>query len=178
MSHLPINHHLQPLYRVLAGACGLYILLFGILGLIQTGEHDFLAQDGLPSVLGLRANGAFASLSIVAGIVILVGAVIGRSIDRWINLVGGVLFVVAGMAMMTLLQTDLNVLGFTMSTCIVSFVIGLVLFTAGLYGRVGSAREERREENFRHGGIDPEEHAWNFEGGPKPDHQTQDHRFA
>ena len=43
------------------------------------------------------------------------------------------------MAMMTLLQTDLNLLGFTMATCIVSFVIGLVLLTAGLYGKTGSA---------------------------------------
>jgi hypothetical protein len=67
---------------------------------------------------------------------------------------------VSGMAMMTLLQTDLNVLGFTMSTCVVSFVIGIVLGLAGLYGRVGTAEEDAREERFRHGGADPEEHVW------------------
>ena len=68
------------------------------------------------------------------------GAVIGGNVAHWINLIGAVVFLVAGMAMMILLQTDLNFLGFTMATCIVSFVIGLVLFTAGLYGKTGTRR--------------------------------------
>ena len=38
-----------------------------------------------------------------------------------------------------------------MSTCIVSFVIGLVLLTAGLYGRVGSGAEVAELEEHRHG---------------------------
>jgi len=164
MSHFPINHHLQPLYRVLAGLCGVYVLIFGIVGLVQTSGLDFFAQDGLPWVLGLRANGAFAVLSIVAGIVVLGAAVIGGNLDRWVNLYAGLVFLVAGMAMMILMQTSLNFLGFTMSTCIVSFVIGLVLFSAAMYGRVGTKREERREERFRHGeGPDPEEHTWQHE---------------
>jgi Domain of unknown function (DUF4383) len=179
MSHLPINHHLQPLYRTLAGAAGLYVLVFGILGLLRTSGLDFFAQDGLPTILGLRANRAFAVLSLVAGIVLVVGAVIGRSIDMWINLIGSVLFLTAGMAMMALLETDLNVLGFTVTTCIASFIIGLVLGLAGLYGTVGTAEEDEMEERFRHGEVaDPEEHAYQFEGGPKPPEQTQDQRFA
>jgi hypothetical protein len=179
MSHLPINHHLQPLYRTLAGAAGLYVLVFGIMGLVQASGLDFFAQDGLPTVLGLRANRAFAALSVVAGVVLLVGAVIGRSIDMWINLFASVLFLTAGMTMMALLETDLNVLGFTVTTCIVSFVIGLVLGLAGLYGRVGSPEEDAAEERFRHGQTgDPEVHAWDFEGGPKPPQQTEDSRFA
>jgi hypothetical protein len=100
-------------------------------------------------------------------------------VDQWINLVGGIVFLVAGIAMMTLMQTDLNFLGFTMATCVVSFLIGLVLFTAGLYGRVGSSRDMALEERFRHGGApDPHHHAYNFEGGPKPTSQTEDHRYA
>jgi hypothetical protein len=179
MSHLPINHHLQPLYRTLAGAAGLYVLVFGIVGLLRTSGQDFFAQDGLPTVLGLRANGAFAALSVVAGIILVVGAVIGRSVDMWINLFGSVVFLTAGMAMMALLETDLNVLGFTVTTCIVSFVIGLVLGLAGLYGKVGTAEEDALEERFRHGeSADPEHHAYEFEGGPKPESQTEDHRFA
>lgn len=178
MAHFPINHHLQPLYRVLAGAAGLYVLAFGVVGFLQTRDLDFFAQDGLPWVLGLRANRAFAALSIVVGLVLVIGAVIGRTVDLWINVVAGVVFLVAGMAMMALLQTDLNVLGFTVTTCIVSFVIGLVLLTAALYGRVGSVEQTVLEERFRHGGADPEEHAWNFEGGPKPPEQTEDTRFA
>ncbi len=179
MAHIPVNHHLQPVYRAFAGLCGLYVLLFGIVAVVQTRGLDLFERDGLPWVLGLRANRAFAILSIVAGIVLVAGALIGRNIDHWINLVGGLVFLVAGMAMMVLMQTDLNFLGFTMTTCVVSFVIGMVLFTAGLYGKVGSRREQALEERFRHGGSpDPEGHAWTFEGGAKPAHQTEDHRFA
>jgi len=179
MSHLPINHHLRPLYRTLAGTAGLYVLTFGIIGLLRTSGLDVFAQDGLPTVLGLRANRAFAILSLVIGAVLIVGAVIGRSIDMWINLIGSVVFLTAGMAMMALLETDLNVLGFTVTTCIVSFVIGLVLGLAGLYGTVGTAEQDALEERFRHGEIaDPEEHAYQYEGGPKPPEQAQDHRFA
>ena len=140
MSHIPVNHHLRPLYRVLAGLAGLYVLVFGIVGVSQTGGHGFFAQDGCRAVLGLRANRAFAILSIVAG---RWSCWAGLSSDAtwtsWVNLVGGIVFLVAGLAMMVVMQTDLNVLGFSMATCVVSFVIGLVLFTAGLYGKVGSA---------------------------------------
>ena len=134
-SHLPVNHHLRPLYRVLAALCGLYVLVFGISAVAQAADIGFFAHEGVPTVLGLRGNRAFALLSIVAGLALVAAAFVGGTVDRWVNLVGGVVFLAAGMAMMTVLQTDLNLLGFTMTTCIVSFVIGLVLFAAGLYGR-------------------------------------------
>jgi hypothetical protein len=177
--HLPVNHHLQPLYRVLAALCGLYVLAFGVVALIQIRDTDTFAREGLPWVLGLRANRAFAILSVVAGVVLIVGAVVGGMLDRWINMIGGVVFILAGMAMMALMETELNILGFTMTTCIVSFVIGLVLLTAGLYGGVGTQREAELEEAFRQRRIpDPETHAWDFEGGPKPPEQTESNRFA
>jgi hypothetical protein len=157
MAHIPINHPLQPFYRVLAGLIGLYLLVFGIVGVIETRDLPAFAQDGLPWVLGLRANLAFAVLSIGMGLVVLGTAVIGGRIYEWTCIVVSVVFFVAGMAMMVLMQTSLNFLGFTMTTCIVSFVIGLVLFTAGLYGKTGTADDIRREEDFRHGrGPDPD----------------------
>jgi uncharacterized protein DUF4383 len=150
MAHLPINHHLQPLYRVLAAGCGGYVLIFGAVGLLRTGGLDLFAQQGLPSSLGLRANGAFAAISVVAGAVLLFAAFRPR-LGHFVNLVAGVVFLTAGIAMMALLRTDLNVLGFSMATCVVSFVIGLVLLTAGLYGKVGSPQSEQLEERIRHG---------------------------
>jgi len=152
MSHIPVNHHLRPLYRFLAGLAGLYVLVFGIVGVTRTGGYGFFAQHGTPSAVGLHANRAFAILSIVAGAIVLGAAIIGRNLDRWVNLVGGIVFLVSGFAMMVLLQTNLNYLGFTMTTCIVSFVIGLVLFTAGLYGKIASKEREAFEERFRLGG--------------------------
>ena len=151
MAHIPVNHHLQPFYRAVAGLSASICLVFGIAAVVQTRGLDMFAQEDLPSVLGLHANRAFGILSIVAGLIVLGGAFIGGNVDHWINLIGGGVFLVAGMAMMTLLETDLNLLGFSIATCIVSFVIGLVLLTAGLYGKTGSAADVRREEAFRHG---------------------------
>jgi hypothetical protein len=168
MSHLPVNHPMRPLYRLLAALCGLYVLLFGAIAVTQTAGMDLFARHGLPWVLGLKANRAFALLSIVAGIIIVGGALIGRNLDRYVNLTGAVVFIVAGMAMMTLLRTELNVLGFTMATCIMSFIIGLLLGLAGLYGRVGSREQDHREEAFRHGvGSDPESHALGADNVPR-----------
>lgn len=178
MSHIPVNHHLRTLYRTVAAVCGLYVLIFGIVAVTETGGLGLFAQRGLPTSLGLRANGAFAILSIVVGAVIVLGAFIGGNLDRWINLVGGIVFLAAGLSMISVLQTSLNILGFSVATVVVSFLIGMVMFSAGLYGKVGSVRQRSLEEGFRHGGPDPHQHAWAFSGGPKPEHQTEDHRFA
>ena len=157
MAHIPINHPLQPLYRVLAGLVGVYLIVFGTVGVTKTRGLPPFEQDVLPWVLGLRANLAFAILSIVVGAIVLGTALIGHKVDEWTNMIAAGVFLVVGMAMMVLMQTDLNLLGFTMATCIVSFVIGLVLFTAALYGKTGTAHDIRKEEAFRHGqGPDPD----------------------
>ena len=67
--------------------------------------------------LGLRANPGFAVISIVAGAIILVCAMIGRNIDRYVNVVGGLFFMVVGMGMLLLMRTDANFLGFSMANC-------------------------------------------------------------
>jgi hypothetical protein len=168
MVHLPINHPLQPFYRLLAGLMGAYVLAFGIAGVFRTGGRPFFAQDDLPYVLGLHANRAFAILSIVVGVFILASVVIGGDIHRWVALVSGVVFLAAGLVMLLLERTDLNFLGFTPITCVVSFIIGLVLLIAGLYGKVGTMLDVRREEEFRHGrGPDPTEHRLST---PNPPH--------
>jgi hypothetical protein len=178
VQHIPVNHHLHVFWRTLAGLWGIYVLIFGCLAASKTGGRKFFQQHGLPSVLGLHANRAFALLSIVAGVVIVVGAIIGRNLDRWINLVAGVVFMAAGIVMVSVMQTRLNYLGFSITTVILSFLFGLLMFVAGLYGKVGPSDLHHKEENFRHGGPDPHRHIWSDKGGPKPSHQTDDHRFA
>lgn len=57
---------------------------------------------------------------------------------------------VTGVLMMSVLQTDANILNFSMSTVIVSMVFGLLLLATGLYDKVGPpeyAESERRERN-------------------------------
>ncbi|HZN20183.1 MAG TPA: DUF4383 domain-containing protein [Micromonosporaceae bacterium] len=170
MAHMPINHPMRPLYRALAGLAAIYVLVFGLVGLAETWGEPLFGREPTHA-LGLRTNLAFSLLSVLVGIVVLAGLLVGRNVDRFIHLWGGCVFLGVGILMLALLQTDANFLNFTVATCIVSFVIGLVLFSAGLYGRVGSHEDERAEEAFRHGGIDPLEHTWQEE-------QAQPHRLA
>jgi hypothetical protein len=139
MSHFPVNHPLRPFYRVLATFAGLYVLAFGVVGIAQGSGSPFFDRGEL-TVLGLRTNLAFAVASVVAGAVILLAIFVGRNLDYAVNMWGGVAFMVAGTAGLALLETDLNVLNFSMATVIVSFVIGMLLFTAGLYGRSASVK--------------------------------------
>src|SRR5262249_14937204 len=123
MSHIPVNHPLRGFYRFLATLTGLYVLVFGAVGIARAHGTPAFAQDHLHWVLGLRTNLAFAVLSVVAGAVILVAAVIGRNLDRFVNVGGGLLFMAAGMLMLILMRTDANFLGFSMVNCVVSFLI-------------------------------------------------------
>src|SRR5690606_25525246 len=69
-------------------------------------------------------------------------------------------------------RTEFNFLGFTPATSIVSFIIGIVLLLSGLYGKVGTLLDVRREEDFRHGrGPDPDEHRL---ATPNPKHDWRE----
>ncbi|HEY8452745.1 MAG: DUF4383 domain-containing protein [Micromonosporaceae bacterium] len=150
MAHLPVNHPARPLLRVLVVLVGLYILTFGIAGLVASWGQPFFSREEI-WVLGLRTNPAFALLSIVVGAVVAAGAVYGHNVDHFIELWGGIVFLVAGIVMMTLLRTDLNLLNFAMVNCIVSFIIGTVMLTAGMYGKEGPSELREAEEKLRHG---------------------------
>jgi hypothetical protein len=147
-AHLPINHPLRPLYRFLAALTGLYVLLFGIVGLVQSGRHPLFARDHIVA-LGLRTNMAFSLLSILMGLLVVAAAIIGRNVDFRVFLFGGLVFLVSGMAMLVVMQTSLNLLNFTVATCVVSFLVGLVLVTAGLYGRSGTPEQHDAVEADR-----------------------------
>jgi hypothetical protein len=134
LSHLPVNHHLRPLYRFLAGVTGAYVLLFGIVGVAMTSGDGLFSRSDV-SALGLRTNLAFAIASVIAGVVLLVAVFIGRNIDTTVAFWGGLAFMAAGTAMLAVLRSDLNKLNSGIATVVVSFVIGTVLFTAGMYIR-------------------------------------------
>lgn len=165
MAHLPVNHPAQPFLRVLAGAVGLYVLVFGIAGLVATWGESFF-ERGDTWVLGLKTNPAFSILSIVAGLVLVGGAGYGRNLDHFINLYGGGVFLVAGMAMMAVLHTDANLLNFSLSNCVVSFIIGVVLLHAGLYGKTGPPELAEAEHRLRHGQVGPEASGPGESGAP------------
>ncbi|MFI9149356.1 DUF4383 domain-containing protein [Streptomyces sp. NPDC053367] len=134
--HLPVDHRLSRVYRVGAGLMGLVLLAFGILGL--TNNIGFFDTGG-DQVAGLNTNGALSVLSIVIGVLLFVGMVIGGNFASTLNMVLGVLFIINGLLNLGLLDTEYNFLAFEIQNCLFSFVVGILLMTFGMYGRVGSA---------------------------------------
>ncbi|WP_328340305.1 DUF4383 domain-containing protein [Micromonospora sp. NBC_00421] len=148
MAHFPVNHPARPLYRVFAGLVGLYILVFGALGVVQTwGEPLF--DRGSHWALGLRTNLAFSLVSVAFGVVLIVGASRRGNLGHVMNLTAGVVFMVTGIAMMSVLQTRANVLNFSMSTVIVSLLFGLLLLATGLYDKIGTDEHAEQERAGR-----------------------------
>jgi hypothetical protein len=140
MADLPVDHRLRSAYRVMSALAGAYVLVFGILAITRTAGTALFAQTGLPWVMGLRTNTAFAIASIAAGVVIIAAALIGRNIDVRVNILGSAGFLSVGTLMLGLMSTNANFLGFSMVNCIVSYIIGTLLLTAGLYGKTVRTR--------------------------------------
>jgi len=150
MPHIPVNHPLRRLSKTLTAFAGLFILIFGIIGLIKTHGAPLFSQDNLPRVFGLRTNLAFAILSIAGGIVMLAAVVVGRNLDHYMEIAAGGVFILVGLVELVLLQTNANFLGFSMVNCVVSFILGMVVFAAGLYGKTGTEKDVAAEEAYRH----------------------------
>jgi hypothetical protein len=134
--HLPVDHRLSRVYRFGAGLMGLFLLVFGILGLIdKVGWFDTRGDQ----VVGLNTNGTLSVLSIAVGLLLLVGMVIGGNFASTLNMTLGVLFILSGFGNLALLDTGSNFLAFRIQNVLFSFVVGVLLMTFGMYGRVGSA---------------------------------------
>ncbi|MEU8514950.1 DUF4383 domain-containing protein [Kitasatospora sp. NPDC048722] len=133
---LPVDSKLVTVWRVGAGLGGIFLIVFGCLGLAD--HPGFLATHG-DRITGLSTNGALSILSIVVGAILVVGAVIGGNYASDINMVVGLLFVLSGFYGLTVLgRPDANILNFRMSNVLFAFVFGIVLTTFGMYGRVSS----------------------------------------
>ncbi|MEU0805614.1 DUF4383 domain-containing protein [Streptomyces sp. NPDC005970] len=131
--HLPVDHRLSQIYRVGAGLVGLILVAFGILGLVH--KIGFFDTGGA-SVAGLNTNGALSVLSIIIGVLLFVGMVIGGNFASTLNIVLGVAFLVSGFVNLALLETSFDFLAFRLQNVLFSFVVGLMLMWFGMYGRV------------------------------------------
>lgn len=129
----PVDHPMSPVYRAGAGLTGAFLLVFGALGLIQ--HVQFFTTHG-ERVLGLHTNGLLSVVSIVFGLILLGAAVLGGNVAANVNVVVGALFLLSGLVNLCVIRTDLNVLAFRMENIIFSFVVGLIVLTCGMYGRV------------------------------------------
>lgn len=131
--HMPVDHRLSRVYRLGAGLMGLVLVTFGVLGLIN--KIGFFDTRG-DTVAGLNTNGALSVLSIVVGLVLFVGMVIGGNFASTHNIVLGAAFLMSGFINLALLETGLNFLAFRIQNVLFSFAVGVLLLIFGMYGRV------------------------------------------
>ncbi|MFJ8989377.1 DUF4383 domain-containing protein [Streptomyces sp. NPDC102279] len=132
---LPVDHQLGAVYRWGAAFCGVVLLVFGSLGFADALSP--FTTDG-NTVAGLSSNGALSLISVLVGAALIAGGFIGGNFASGLNMVVGTLFLLSGFAHIFILDRPANVLGFGMTNVIFSFVMGLVILTFGMYGRVSS----------------------------------------
>ncbi|MEU4400742.1 DUF4383 domain-containing protein [Micromonospora orduensis] len=148
MAHTPVNHPARPIYRAIGGLTGLYLVVFGVLGIIASAGNEILAQDDT-KVLGQGTNLGFSLLSVLLGVVVLVGTGLGRNIDVAINQWLAYALMVIGLAGLAFIRTDANIFNFSITTVIVVLSAALVLLMVGMYGKVGSDEEAEAFQKAR-----------------------------
>ncbi|OIK29244.1 DUF4383 domain-containing protein [Streptomyces malaysiense] len=173
---LPVDHGLATVYRFGAAFCGLTLLVFGALGFAD--ELSPFSTDG-GRIAGMSTNGVLSLVSVLVGLALVAGGVVGGNFASTLNMTVGTLFLLSGFAHVFILDRPSNFLGFGMANVMFSFVMGLVVLTFGMYGRVSGklphdnpywrrrhAREAARESlaarrRERRGELSPA-------GGPAP----------
>jgi hypothetical protein len=154
LTTLPTNNPLNRVYRVGAAVIGIGLLVFGVLG--YANGLGFFDTAGGNDVVGLSSNVVLSTISVVVGLLLVAGGIAGGNISAALNTGIAALFIGSGLANLTLLQTSWNFLNFSMRNVIFSFVVGVLLLTFGLYGRVtGGLPADNPYYRARHG-RDPE----------------------
>ncbi|MEU8422414.1 DUF4383 domain-containing protein [Micromonospora sp. NPDC048835] len=148
MAHTPVNHPARPIYRAIGGLTGLYLVVFGVLGIIASTGNEILAQDDT-RVLGQGTNLGFSLLSVLLGVVVLVGTALGRNIDVVVNQWLAYSLMVVSLAGLAFIRTDANIFNFTITTVVVVMTAALVLLMVGMYGKVGSEDEAEAFQKAR-----------------------------
>ncbi|MCO1595236.1 DUF4383 domain-containing protein [Micromonospora sp. RHAY321] len=148
MAHTPVNHPARPVYRAIGGLTGLYLVVFGVLGIIESAGNEVLAQDDT-RVLGQGTNLGFSLLCVLLGLLVVAGTALGRNIDVAINQWLAYALMVVSLAGLAFIQTDANIFNFSIATVIVVMLAALVLLMVGMYGKVGTDEESEAWQKAR-----------------------------
>jgi hypothetical protein len=144
-------------HRIGAAALGLFLLVFGALGL--AGGAPFVSTSG-EQVLGLYSNGLLDVISILMALVLLAAALRGPRIASTVMMVAGALFLLSGLVNLTVLATRFNILAFRLSNVLFSLIVGVVLLVLGAYGRVsGNLPADSPYAHAREAAATPRERA-------------------
>ncbi|MCD0480877.1 DUF4383 domain-containing protein [Streptacidiphilus sp. ASG 303] len=130
---MPVDHRLATVYRYGAGASGVVLLVFGSLGFAD--HLSFFDTQGSP-LMGMSTNGLLSLVSVVVGCALVAGAAVGGNTASTLNMAVGGAFVLSGFANLAVLDSSANILAFRMPNVLFSFVMGLLIATFGMYGRV------------------------------------------
>jgi len=134
LKSLPQDHRLSRAYRVCGGLVGVLLIVFGALALVLSGDR----------LLGVTAGAAAGIGSLLVGLVVVAAAAAGGNVAAETNALAGAFLMAVGLACLLVMRTaDWNVLDARMTDVIVLFVVGFLLFTFGVYGRVGSGEPAR-----------------------------------
>jgi Na+/melibiose symporter-like transporter len=150
LAHIPINHHLRGLYRVVAGLSGLYLVALGIYGIIETSGLELFAQEELPEVWRQQLNPASAGMVLVLGGIVVIVTALGRNLDHFGNFWIGQILIVVTLLSMAVERTDANVLGFNMTSIIVIMTVGVFILTASMYAKVGRSEQRHDPSDVQH----------------------------
>lgn len=148
MAHTPVNHPARPIYRAIGGLTGLYLVVFGVLGIIASAGNEVLAQDDTRAI-GQGTNLGFSLISVLLGLAVLAGTAIGRNLDVVVNQWLAYLLMAVSLAGLAFLRTEANIFNFSVATVIVLMVLSLVLLMVGMYGKVGTDEEREAFEKAR-----------------------------
>lgn len=131
--HLPADHRLGQVYRWGSILSAVVLLVFGIMGLLDS--IPFFSTTGR-HVMGLSSNGLLSVASIVVAVFLLVAARRGGTFASTANMIMGIVFILAGLLGLAVMDTGANFLAFGLPNVFFSFVVGLIMMTFGMYGRV------------------------------------------
>jgi uncharacterized protein DUF4383 len=149
-SHNPVNHPLRPIYRAIAFVAGAYLIVFGVVGLIQTAGESFTGSTGV-RVLGQQSNLLWSIIALLLGAVVVGATAVGRNLDVQADKIIGWALLVFGTYALATSRTDANFLGFSIATVVVTYLVGVVLITCGLYSKVAPDSEAGAPRQVREG---------------------------
>jgi hypothetical protein len=129
------THPIHTVHRVGIAGLGLFLLSFGVLGLVR-GLPFHSTQGEL--VMGLQSNGLLAVVSVAASVVLLGAALRSPHTASTVGIVTGALFLISGIGNLFVLGTAMNMLAFGLSNVVFSLVVGMGLLFTGAYGRISA----------------------------------------
>jgi hypothetical protein len=150
MAHNPVNHPLRPFYRTLGFLASAYLVVFGVVGLIRSSDLNFTGTSDT-HVFGQGSSILWSIIAIIIGGVAAIAFALGRNLDVAAGKFLGWATLVLGSYGLATSRTDANFLGFTIITVIITYIVGLLLVTSSLYGKVVPGHQTGAPRQVREG---------------------------